>query len=237
MAFPETNWSILAEATLHGDESARTALGDLCQQYWQPVYVAIRSRGYGDEDARDHTQGFFEYLLEGAILCKADQAQGKFRTFLLTVLWRFLNDERKKQAAEKRWGGQRRESLDVSDYEIAADEESLTQVLDHEWAVSVMQRTLSALKEEVVGKQGEAGWELLRRFLPGSREVPVVEEVAELLNISNPGARTEIHRLRNRFREMLRRQLMGTVTRADELDEEIRYLGQVLRGRVVDGRG
>ncbi len=232
MAFPETNWSMLATATLHGDEHAKDALSQLCQGYWQPVYAAIRSWGYGDEEAKDHTQGFFAFLFEKSILKKADQSQGKFRTFLLTVLWRFLNDQRKKDSAEKRWGNQERESFEEANIELPVEEETLHRVLDFEWAMNVMQRSLDALKEEVIKKHGDQGWALMRRFLPGSREIPVAEEVAELLGISAAGARTEIHRLRNRFRELLRKQLMGTVTSMNELDEEIRYLGQILREHV-----
>lgn len=232
MAFPETNWSILATASLHGDDGALEALNTLCRNYWQPVFLAIRSRGYNEEDARDHTQGFFKHLMEKSILGKADQGQGRFRTFLLTVLWRFLNDDKKMRTADKRWGYQQRESIEVAETETAREDEAFVSILDQEWAANVIQRTLDFLAEDCINKQGEEAWLLLKRFLPGSRGIPPVEELAHFLGISESGARSEIHRLRNRFREHLRRQVMATVTSMDELDDEIRYLGQVLRTMV-----
>lgn len=233
MAFPETNWSLLAAASLHGGGQDRRALSELCSHYWQPVFSAIRGWGYGEEESRDYTQGFFEHLLTHPVLRRADREQGKFRTFVLTVLWRYLNDIRKKLAAEKRWGGQQRLPWDPEAEEVAdpGDEAAFTRLLDYGWACTLLQRTMAVMEDWIRKKHGAAAWELMRRFLPGSPGVPEAAELAALLSLSLPGTRTEIHRLRSRFREVLRRQILATVSSPEEVDEEIRYLGQVLRSR------
>src|SRR5215510_13873140 len=102
MSFPTTNWAILAKATVHGDDAGRRAMGELCEIYWNPVFVAVRASGMGVEDAKDQTQSFFRCLMENSTLRRAEQTRGKFRSFLLTVLWRFLRDERDKSSAKKR---------------------------------------------------------------------------------------------------------------------------------------
>lgn len=230
MAFPDTRWSILAVATMHGDASAKQALDELCRRYWHPVQAVVKSRGASPDDARDLTQAFFLHLLEKSTLRNADRAKGRFRTFLLTVLWRFLRDERKKAMAEKRGGLLHAAILDDVEDELASEECPVADVLDREWAICAMERALAAVREEVLASRGEAAWDVLLKFFPGSAEVPAMSAAAEVLGVSEAGARTEVHRLRNRCREALRRELMVTVSAPHELDEEIAYLGRMLRG-------
>ena len=233
MAFPDTRWSVLALATLHGDELARQALDELCRRYWQPVYAVIRSREASEEQARDHTQAFFAYLLERSALRRADRARGRFRTFLLTLLWRFLRDERRRAGAEKRGGDLDLDQPEADVDEVAAEARPLAETLDREWALATLERALAKVREEVLTVRGEAGWQVLRRYLPGSPEVPPMTLAAAALGVSEGGARTEVHRLRQRCREALRRELMATVTAPEELDAEIEYLGQALRGTLL----
>jgi RNA polymerase sigma-70 factor (ECF subfamily) len=221
---------MLAVATLHGDETARQALDELCKRYWQPVYAVVRSREPSSDAARDQTQSFFLHLLEKSTLRRADPARGRFRTFLLTVLWRFLRDERKKAAAEKRGGLLEECALDDVENEVSAEGSPIADLLDREWALSTMERALDAVKKEMIASRGEEIWNVLRRFLPGSAEAPAMSVAAEALNVTEAGARTEVHRLRNRCREALRKELMSTVSTPDELDDEIAYLGRILRG-------
>src|SRR5258708_34754295 len=112
MYFPTTQWSLLARASLHGETSARQALEDLCHRYWLPLHKYIRSRGYPEAEAQDLTQGFFLHLLEHATLKKADPLQGRFRSFLLGALVRFLGDQRDRRDAKKRGGGALHLNLD-----------------------------------------------------------------------------------------------------------------------------
>jgi len=229
MAFPETHWASLGTMTLQGEENARSDYEYLCQQYWQPVFVALLSWGYSKEDAEDHTQGFFEYFLGKSILQRADRQQGKFRTFLLTILKRYLNDQRKRNQAEKRWGSQLKQPLEAADGELTADSEHFNRLLDYEWASNLIQKTLERIEAETTRRQSAASWKVLRCFLPGSRNVPTSEAAAALLGMKNSWMRIEVHRLRIRFRKELRHQLMATVSSIQELEEEIAYLGQVLK--------
>jgi len=229
MSFPDTRWSMLEIATASGDTVARAALDDLCQRYWQPVFAVIRSRESSIETARDRTQSFFASLLEKSTLRRAEKTRGRFRTFLLTVLWRFLRDERERDSAEKRGGDTEQYALEDVEDELIATENPLAETLDREWALMMLERAVAAVQAEVVTSRGEAAWQVLRAFLPGSTDTPDLAAAAKTLGIGDNGVRTEIHRLRKRCREALRRELMSTVSSPDELDDEIAYLGRVLR--------
>lgn len=231
MSFPETRWSVLALATMNGDEQARRALDELCRLYWQPVCASIRIWNPACVDAGDHTQAFFAYLLERSVLRKADRSRGRFRTFLLTLLWRFLRDERKRASAGKRGGDDERLSLDDDTVgELPVEVTPLAETLDREWALATLDRALEVLRDEVIESRGEAAWTVLRGFLPGSTEIPPVSAAAEVLRIGEGGARAEIHRLRARCKEVLRRELMKTLSAPDELEDEIRHLCRSLQG-------
>lgn len=229
MAFPETRWSVLAAATLHGDEHSRQALEELCGRYWQPVYAVIRMRGRSEDDARDQTQAFFEYLLARSALRRADRTRGRFRTFLLTLLWRFLRDEHTRATAAKRGGEIGPDQDEVEPDELAAEARPLAESLDREWALATLDRALAVVRSEVIETRGSAAWEILRGFLPGSAAAPSAAEAGAALGLSEAGVRSEVHRLRGRCREALRRELMPTVSSPEELDLEIQYLGRALR--------
>lgn len=221
---------MLAIATAHGDSVAMQALDALCRRYWKPVFAVVRSRAPSEDVAEERTQAFFVHLLEKSTMRRADRARGKFRTFLLTVLWRFLRDERKRHAAEKRGGEAEACSIEDVEDELVADDPALAEALDREWALTVMERSLESVRREMIAARGESVWLVLSGFLPGNAEVPAMSEAARVLGITEAGARTEIHRLRGRCREALRRELMSTVSSPEELEDEIAYLGRALRG-------
>lgn len=221
---------MLAAATAHGDEAAMQALDQWCRRYWQPVFAVIRSREASPETARERTQAFFVHLLEKSTLRRADPARGRFRTFLLTVLWRFLRDERKRRLAEKRGGDAEVRSLEEVADELVEDSNPLAETLDREWALTMLERALERVRHDIVASRGDTAWSMLRLFLPGSHEPPVMAQAAAVLGVTEAGARTEIHRLRHRCREALRRELMTTVSSPEDLEEEIAHLGRVLRG-------
>jgi DNA-directed RNA polymerase specialized sigma24 family protein len=238
MPFPETRWTMLAQATLNGDSAARRALDEICERYWQPVFVAVRGSGLAIEDAHDATQSFFVYILEQSTLRRAQRERGRFRSFLLTVLWRFLRGQYRKQNAMMRGGGQEIESFDtVLDEALPAEAAPLAEVLDREWAMATLERVLSKLRAEVIEMRGEPVWETLRCFLPGSTQFMAFAKAAELLGLSEGGARTEVHRLRQRCREILRREILPTVEFPGQVDEEIEHLGKILRGASVPVAG
>jgi RNA polymerase sigma-70 factor (ECF subfamily) len=230
MSFPNTSWTILAQATLQGNEAARQAMEEFCELYWKPVYLAICASGRSGEDAKDQTQSFLRYLIANYTLRRAERGRGKFRTFLLTVLWRFLRDERVKQMADKRGGEATIYSLEESTEEdLPSEAAPLTEVLDREWGRALFERVIESVRAEVVAARGEEAWVSLRQFLPGSLHAPSMAEVAPKLGLTEGGLRSEVHRLRQRCREVLRYEVVTSVTSPEEVDEEIVYLGRVLR--------
>lgn len=232
MSFPTTNWAILAKATVHGDDAGRRAMGELCEIYWNPVYVAVRASGMGVEDAKDQTQSFFRCLMENSTLRKAERARGKFRSFLLTVLWRFLRDERDKTFAKKRGGDTPIDSLEnVMEGDLPQEAAPMAEALDREWGLALFERVMAIMRAEVAESRGEEVWETLRQFLPGSLSTPPMGEAAAALGLTESGLRSEVHRLRQRCREVLRFELITTVSSPDEIHDELVYLGRVLRMR------
>lgn len=165
------------------------ALDGLCRCYWKPVFAVIRGRVRSLDAAEEQTQAFFVHLLEKSTLRRVDRARGKFRTFLLTVLWRFLRDEGKRDSAEKRGGGLIEHTLDELPMSWA-DDSSLVEMLDREWALMVMERALENVGREVAAVRGEEAWNVLRGFLPGSMGVPEIGAAAMVIGITEAGART-----------------------------------------------
>jgi RNA polymerase sigma factor (sigma-70 family) len=232
MQFPKTSWTILARATLNGDSEGQRALDEVCQLYWRPVYSAICAFGTGGEDAEDLTQSFFRYLMVNSTLRSAERGKGKFRTFLLTVLWRFIRDERAKRDAQKRGGCAEIFSLEeTSDDTLPSEAAPMAEALDREWGLTVFQRVIEILRNETVAARSEDAWKILREYLPGSLHTTVMAESAAALGLSEGGLRSEVHRLRKRCREILRRELISTVLSPEDVHEEIVYLGRVLRSQ------
>ena len=230
MSFPNTSWTIIAQATLQGSEDARRAMDEFCQLYWRPVHIAIAAVARAGEDSEDQTQSFFRYLMANSTLRRVQRGRGKFRTFLLTVLWRFLRDERDKANAEKRGGDSTTCSLEEAvENELPAEAAPLTEALDREWGMALFQRALQTIRSEVVAARGEEAWKVLRQFLPGALRAPLMADVAPLLNLTEGGLRSEVHRLRQRCQEVLRYEVVTSVSSPQEIDEEIVYLGRVLR--------
>jgi DNA-directed RNA polymerase specialized sigma24 family protein len=228
---------MIAEATLQGNEAARQAMDDFCQLYWRPVHLAICAASRQGEDSEDQTQSFFRYLMANSTLRRVQRGRGKFRTFLLTVLWRFLRDERDKRKAEKRGGDATICPLEEAiEHELPSEAAPLTEALDREWGMALFQRVLQTIRAEVVAARGENAWSLLRQFLPGSMHAPLMAEVAPVLGLTEGGLRSEVHRLRHRCQEVLRYEVVTSVSSPEEVDEEIVYLGRVLRAQ-WDGTG
>jgi DNA-directed RNA polymerase specialized sigma24 family protein len=230
MSFPNTSWTILAQATLQGNEAARRAMEEFCQLYWRPVYLAICASGRSGQESEDQTQSFFRYLMANSTLRRAERGRGKFRTFLLTILWRFLRDERDKLMAEKRGGDATIFTLEESTEEdLPSEAAPLTEALDREWGKALFERVIETIRAEVIAARSEEAWTVLRQFLPGSLHTPLMAEAAPKLGLTEGGLRSEVHRLRQRCREVLRYEVLTSVSSPDEIDEEIVYLGRVLR--------
>lgn len=233
MTFPETSWTILAEATLNGGESEKAALGKLFERYWTPISSVMRARGVPSERVEDLTQDFFLSLMEGGFFRRADRERGKFRTFLLNALRNFLADDARRTMAAKRGGQLERVELreDSSSYE----DDALR--FDLAWAETLFDAAVLATGEEVKKKRGEEGWESLQVFLTGEGEMRNYAELGQLLGMGEGGVKSEVSRMRAKFREHLRREVAMTVSAPHEIDEELALLRDVMMRRPAKDHG
>ncbi len=231
MEFPTTHWSQLALATLHGDSGAGVALAAFYRRYRDPVRHFIERRGIDPARAEDLTHDFFLHVIEKSTLGRADAARGRFRTFLLGALVRFLGDVRDRENAGKRGGGRPQISLDAVDGEWAMPSIAPATVteFDREWAIQVLGLALEKLEVEYATRGKTAQFAVLRAYVPGGLAPLAYDAAAARLGISVAALKTEVHRLRQRFRGCLREELAPTVSSPAEIDGEIAYLGRVLQ--------
>ena len=203
--FQTTNWSLVFAAGGSPD-----ALNDLCARYWAPVFAFVRRSGHDPADAEDLTQAFFSRMLEHRDFAQADPRRGKFRSFLLGALKHFLSNERDRVRAKKRGGDVVHVEIDVDTTDDALTPE---QVFEKQWALTVVERALRALRE------GGAPDDLMP-FLTGEASY---SELASARGTSEAALRVAVHRLRRRFRDQLREIVAETVD-AKDVDDEIRFL-------------
>jgi RNA polymerase sigma-70 factor (ECF subfamily) len=231
--FATTHWSLVASAGKGNEPAATGALAELCELYWYPLYVYIRRRVASVHEAQDATQAFFAHLLEQGFVASADPERGRFRTFLLTTCKRFLINEWHKARAAKRGGGRRPLSLDFDSGEsklsiVAINTLSAEQLYDQQWAIALLERVMEQLRAEYAAKDRLAYFEVLYRFLAGSPEGTRYADAARALGISEATAKVAVHRMRRRYRELLRSEIGQTVERPEEVDDEIRDLFNIL---------
>ena len=233
--FVTTHWSVVLVATQAGTPQADQALATLCEKYWYPLYAFARRQGCSPHDAEDLTQAFFLHLLEKNSLAAADQARGRFRSFLLTAMRHFLINEWHRGQARKREG---RHILVPLDADIAetryvaemADNARPEKLYDRNWAWALLDRVLARLRadEEAVGRG--ALYEQLKPALMGERLTLSYGEMAAGLKTTEEALRMAAVRLRRRFLKMLREEVSPTVASPEEIDEEIRHLLASLGG-------
>ena len=231
--FPTTRWSVLAAATLSGDVAGREALSRLCLDYRGPVVAFLRTRGFREEEAQDHTQEFFLRLLESRAWKRAERARGRFRTFLLGALMHTLAHARDRAGAEKRGGGNPVLSLDdlsANGFDAPAISPEATTEFDRAWAFGLMEAALAGVEREFREDNRAKEFVALRRFLPGPEAPPSYDAVALELDRSLGWVKSEIHRLRQRFRQALRAEVARTVSAPHEIDAELAFLRSILMG-------
>jgi len=231
--FVTTHWSVILSA---GDSSAEVneALQQLCQAYWYPLYAYVRRQGRSVTDAQDLTQEFFARFLERKYLRLADRNRGRFRNFLLTSLKHFLINEWTKLAREKRGGGLRVFSLDEEQAEARFNHEPAVELppdtlYDRGWANTLLDRALSSLRAEFE-KAGKLS--VFDQFKPQLLTGDLAASYADLarsLDMTEGAVRVAVHRLRQRFGELLRAEVAQTVSTPAEVNEELRYLVAVIR--------
>ena len=233
--FLSTHWSIVLRAGQADDSDARNALAFLCQRYWYPLFVFVRRKGIPLERAEDVTQGFFARLIEKQVLEQAAPSRGRFRSFLLGSLQNFLANEWDQATAQKRGGGKALLSLDLEAgesklrYEPSHDL-SPEKIFDRAWAVQLLELVVGRLRKEFSDK-GKAGeFEILQAFLAGRPTDASYERAAADMGVSLAAVRQAAHRMRKRYRELLRAEVAETVAKEEEIDDEIRGLFQALGG-------
>lgn len=233
--FPTTHWSIVLAAGQHASTQSLGALENLCRSYWYPLYAFVRHRGHSPEDAQDLVQGFFARLLEKHDLAAVEEGHGPFRCFLLTALRHFLANEWDRARAAKRGGGVRPIPLDdvlaESRYgQEPAHDLTAEKVYERSWALTVLAQVREQLRREYQ-EAGESGrFDYLEKFLPGEESELTQAQVGERLGLREGTIKSEVHRLRQRYRAVLRDQIAQTVATPDEVTEEIRHLIAVVSG-------
>ena len=233
--FVTTHWSVVLSAGRSDSTRAQAALAGLCETYWYPLYAYVRRRGYGPEDAQDLTQEFFARLLQHNWLAQADRKRGRFRTFLLAALSNFLANEWDKARAQKRGGAVQIVPLQFDSAETRYGQDPpdpLTPEESYErrWALALLDRVLSRLQAENTAAQKLEWFETLKPCLLGDREHQPYELLATRLGLTEGAVKVAVHRLRQRYRQLLREEIAHTVATPAEVEEELRYLVKVLAG-------
>ncbi len=214
----------------HGRPKERAAaLETLCRTYWEPLYSYIRRRGHQVSDAQDLTQGFFAHLLSGQPFEHLSPERGKFRSFLLASLKNFLADERNRAAASKRGGSQVFIPLDVDAGERHLQQEpsegrSVESLYDCRWALALMNRAFVRLRDEFQADGKAAQFEAISLFLSQEGNGDAYGAVATRLGIRTGAVAVAVHRLRLRYRELIRAEIAHTVASPVEVADEMRYL-------------
>jgi DNA-directed RNA polymerase specialized sigma24 family protein len=232
-SFASTHWSIVAQSALTDAPEATNALAQLCEMYWPPIYSFIRRRGYAPSDAQDLTQSFFAYFLRTKAYSRTDRLQGKFRSFLLASVKNFLADNWDRGQAIRRGGGYRFVSLDQgkaeSFYDMASASDSTAEDLfELRWAKSLTAGALDSLRQELHAEGKDQLFEQLKPFLTGGDVLPSYDEASARTGLPRATVKTHVYRLRQRYREIVRREVARTVSSPHEIDEELHYLCNIL---------
>jgi RNA polymerase sigma factor (sigma-70 family) len=231
-AFTTTHWSVVLEA--QGESpAAQEALEKLCRTYWRPIFAFLRRQGLPPEEAEDITQGFFAQLLERRKFSALRKEKGRLRSFLLGALKYFLADEQRRAMAIKRGKGQRLISLE----ELRAGERidiepsdpmTAEMIYERRWALTVLERVLSRLKDEYVGAGNTALFDALKELLPDEPGSPSQAEIATQLGMTENAIRQAFYRFRQRYQSILREEIAHTVATPADIEDELRHLIAVI---------
>ena len=229
--FPNTSWGLVLAA--RNEDSGRAAFSALCRRYWTPIYASLRRQGFAATDAEDLAQGFFLHLVEHGTVTRADPARGRFRSFLLGALRLFLANDHERENARKRGGRNTFVPIDIAEVESslqsdAEDAASFDLQFDRQWARALVRNALDALRAEYVESGQAQVYATLQPCLDPSVETPSYAILSARLARNEGAVKVAVHRLRGRFREVLRREVGCTVATAREIEDELAYLRDVL---------
>jgi RNA polymerase sigma-70 factor (ECF subfamily) len=226
--FASTHWSVVLAAGRQDSTESNEALATLCQVYWYPLYAYARRRLDSVDDARDLTQGFFTELMEKAYLQAVDPGRGKFRSFLVTAFKHYLSKERDRAAAQKR-GGNRVVALDFQTGESRyllepANHATPESIFERRWALTLLDQALSQLRKEFAGAGKERLFDVLKETLTGDGHARPYAQLGVELDMSEQAVKVAVHRLRRRYREVLRAAIAETVADPTHVEGELRDL-------------
>lgn len=227
--FATTRWTLVLAAGDDVSPQGREALEQLCRGYWFPLYAYVRRRGHDADAAQDLVQGFFARLLERNDLAGLTREGGKFRSFLLTALNHFLANEHERAQAQKRGGGRELISLDDDSAEDRyqrepAHAESPDRLFERQWALALMEDALRRLTEEQAANNRADFFAALRPFLSREPEPGEYATLSDRLGLAPGTLAVQVHRLRERYRQLVRAAVADTVDSPLEIDAEMRHL-------------
>jgi|SRR5579872_4538896 len=231
--FATTQWSVVLAARDPAASQPNQAMEKLCRTYWPALFGYIRREGCGVAEAHDLTQEFFARLIEKDHLSRLHHQRGKFRSFLLTILKNFLSEERRKARAQKRGGGQATISLDAKTEEegyLREPVDALTpdQVFERRWAQTVLQTALVRLREEYSLRGQARLFERLQDYQPHETGGQSYAEMGDELGMTEAAVKSAVQRMRQRHRQLLRDEIAQTVSKPEEIEEEIRHFRALL---------
>lgn len=231
--FPVTEWSVILDAGAAPSPQSTAALERLCQAYWHPLYAFLRRTGHSPHDAGELTQEFFARLLAHNWVAAADRDKGRFRSFLLMAMKRFLGRERDKANALKRGGGIRPAPLQLDTSETRygvdpADTSTPEQLFEKQWALTLLETVLDRLRQEFARADKSELFQALEPCLVGSRDKQPYAELAAQMGMSEAAVKMAVYRLRDRYRLILKEEVGRTVALPSDVDEELRHLFRVL---------
>lgn len=227
--FVTTHWTVVLAAGQRHTPQSDHALEALCRTYWFPLYAYVRRRGHAKPDAEDLVQAFFARFLAKNYLAGLSEERGRFRAFLLAALKNFLINEWKHASRQKRGGGEAALSLDWetadTKFQIAAQNEpSPDQAFDREWALALLSRVIERLQAECAADGKAKLFEQLKVFLAAGKSETAQSDVAKALGMEEGAVRVAVHRLRKRYRQLLRDEIANTLSDPAMVDEEMRAL-------------
>lgn len=232
-AFATTLWTTVLQAGSAETTQARAALEHLSRAYWYPLYAFVRRQGHSPHDAQDLTQAFFARLLEKHWLADVNRERGRFRSFLLAAMRHFLANEWDRARAQKRGGGRQCIELDAASAETRyalepADNATPERIFERRWAMTLLDRVLARLRQE--HQQGGKGarFDVLKGALTGDRSALPYAQLGEQLDASEGAVKVAVHRLRQRYRELLREEIANTVASEADVEDELRHLFALL---------
>ena len=233
VTFPSTDWSIVRRATAQSTRTADGAIATLCERYWYPLYACLRHRGYDSADAEDLTQAFLASVVERNRRRRILPEQGRFRAFIRTALMNFAANQDRRGRAQKRGGGLRHvsDAFDPAEPRHACepvDRSTPERVFDRSWAVALLNRVLVRLEEDYASAGKAEIFQQLQQALVGDPDRRSHADTAAALAMSEAAVRVAVHRMRRRYRNLLRDEVGRTVSEPTAIDDEIRYLFAVV---------